>query len=70
MIWITKARRTRTARVGHTWRVTENANDSQELGKLCRKKEGGEVEEWEFLYRFSSDAYALGINIVVYTPTL
>ena len=28
-----------------------------------------EGEEWEFFYRFSSDAYALGINIVLYTMT-
>ena len=28
-----------------------------------------EGEEWEFFYQFSSDAYALGINIVLYTMT-
>lgn len=26
-------------------------------------------EEWKFFYRFSSDAYALGINIVLYAMT-
>ncbi len=28
-----------------------------------------ENEEWEFFYRFSSDAYALAINIVLYAMT-
>ena len=28
-----------------------------------------EGEEYEFFYRFSSDAYALGINIVLYALT-
>ena len=61
-------------RVPHTpppwhYRREQSADGDDVTHHRYHRRLEREVEEWEFLCRFSSDAYALGINIVVYTPT-